>query len=283
MSPAEAEDYVEYASRAFIERYHEKEGSPPSGVVFDRFMTSLHRRVRDILGKDISLPHCWYVHGDVVAREDMPFVEWRWADMSKEEVCYTGSGRPVHPRDGVTELIDRYADEFIPEVPEASYADAPFEFQRRFGALLESMETCTVDGLASLFGQAMEVFPWDEFPDMGESARQFESVFSTALAEGGSPDLIESLARFFWNHFCLHLRIHGRCRENVSPVALGMWHLEARDEEEDFPRIIQAYAFHFSHGVSSDPVVAGLLRDREERLSEIDRMLRSLSEDAQSD
>ena len=57
-------DYVGYASRRFITGYVGLEGRRPIRVLFDRFMTTLHRDLKEGHGTDIGLPHCWYEQGD---------------------------------------------------------------------------------------------------------------------------------------------------------------------------------------------------------------------------
>ena len=61
------EGYAEKIACMFISMYLARNGEPPYDVLFNRFMTLVHGRIRESLGKDIGLPHCWYRRGDEVA------------------------------------------------------------------------------------------------------------------------------------------------------------------------------------------------------------------------
>ena len=84
------EGYVEKIAHVYISKYLAEAGEPPYDVLFNRFMTLVHRRIRESLDKDIGLPHCWYRKGDEVAYDDMPYISWDHESRDITRVSYSG-------------------------------------------------------------------------------------------------------------------------------------------------------------------------------------------------
>jgi len=51
-------DYVKIASYLFFDKYRKAERGEVPGVMYNKFITLLHRDLRP--EHDIGLPHCWY-------------------------------------------------------------------------------------------------------------------------------------------------------------------------------------------------------------------------------
>ena len=141
-------DYVGYASWRFITGYVESEGRQPTRVLFDRFMTSLHRDLREGHGTDIGLPHCWYIRGDEAVINEMPYLQCDCVGSGEARVSYRGCVPEVDRTDAIVVMMDGSVDSFISRCSEegeaevavdGKYAAAPFEFQVRFGMLMESL------------------------------------------------------------------------------------------------------------------------------------------------
>lgn len=231
-------DYVRYASWRFITGYVESEGSRPTRVLFDRFMTTLHRDLREGHGTDIGLPHCWYEQGDEAVIKEMPYLQCDCVGSGETRVSYRGCVLEVDRTDAIVVMMDGSADSFVSRCSEEGevavdgmYAAAPFEFQVRFGMLRESLGTSGSDPVAvdrtgtvgTLFEDAMGCFPAEEFPEASPHAERFGAVFRAALDSGAAAAVLQGIAECFWTYFCHHLRLHERCHENVSVVTLGVW------------------------------------------------------------
>ena len=141
-------DYVRYASWRFITRYVESEGSRPTRVLFDRFMTTLHRDLKGDHSTDIGLPHCWYIRGDEAVINEMPYLQCDCVGSGEARVSYRGRVPEVDRTDAIVVMMDGSADSFVSRCSEegeaevavdGKYAAAPFEFQVRFGMLMESL------------------------------------------------------------------------------------------------------------------------------------------------
>ena len=141
-------DYVGYASWRFITGYVESEGRQPTRVLFDRFMTSLHRDLKGDHSTDIGLPHCWYIRGDEAVINEMPYLQCDCVGSGEARVSYRGRVPEVDRTDAIVVMMDGSADSFVSRCSEegeaevavdGKYAAAPFEFQVRFGMLMESL------------------------------------------------------------------------------------------------------------------------------------------------
>lgn len=279
--------YVGYASWRFITGYVGSEGRRPPRVLFDRFMTTLHRDLKEGHGKDIGLPHCWYEHGDETVINEMPYLQCDYVGSGETRVSYRGCVPEVDRTDAIVVMIDGSADSFVSRCSEGEvavdgmYAAVPFEFQVRFGMLRESLGTSGSEPLAAdctetvrmLFEDAMGCFPAEEFPEASPHAERFGAVFGAALDSGATAAVLQEIAECFWTYFCHHLRLHERCHENVSVVTLGAWAEAIPAETADYERTIQNQAHMVDPEGSSGEVVRGLLRERERRIKEVGEIM----------
>lgn len=289
-------DYVGYASWRFITGYVGSEGRRPTRVLFDRFMTTLHRDLKEGQGTDIGLPHCWYEQGDEAVINEMPYLQCDCMGSGETRVSYRGCVPEVDRTDAIVVMIDGSADSFVSRCSEEGeaevavdgmYAPVPFEFQVRFGMLRESLGTSGSDPVAAdrtekaraLFEDAMDCFPAEEFPEASPHAERFGAVFRAALDSGAAAAVLQGIAECFWTYFCHHLRLHERCHENVSVVTLGAWAEAIPAETVDYERTIQNQAHMVDPEGSSGEVVRGLLRERERRIKEVGELMERMDWD----
>ena len=281
-------DYVGYASWRFITSYVESEGSRPTRVLFDRFMTTLHRNLKEGHGTDIGLSHCWYIWGDEAVINEMPYLQCDYVGSGETRVSYRGRVPEVDRTDAIVVTMDGSADSFVSRCSEEGEvavegmcAAAPFEFQIRFGMLRESLGTSGSGSVAAdrtgtvrtLFEDAMDCFPAEEFPEASPHAERFGAVFMAALDSGATAAVLQEIAECFWTYFCHHLRLHDRCHENVSVVTLGAWAEAIPAETVDYERTIQNQAHTVDPERSSGEVVRELLRERERRIKEVGELM----------
>lgn len=292
MGRTSSQDYVKYASYAYISRYEETESSKPTGVLFNKFMTLLNVHLKDTLGENIKLPHCWYRWGDEVVRYNMPYVVWNQDDPRKTTVSFSGAV-PDMRRDRVTSTIDDYVGKFIrrysgPEGAEMAidevYSNAPFEFQNGYRLLRENLKisknsfnyTGRIDLVRGLYEDAMRTYPAKSFPKLEPQRIQFEKVFSKALDECLSPDRLEQISETFWFFFCYHLRLHSRCHENVPKETLTVWKSALPDALDEYEEKMQNYAHYLFREGSDDDVIRDMLKERDSRLARIDELMAAL-------
>lgn len=289
-------DYVGYASWRFITGYAGSEGRRPTKALFDRFMTSLHRDLKDGHGTDIGLPHCWYEQGDEVVINEMPYMQCDYMGPGETRVSYRGRVPGIDSTDATIGLIDGSADSFISGCSGGDetgtgvcgmYGTAPFEFQIRFAMLMESLGTSgpgpvavdRTDVVRVLFEDTMGCFPAEEFPEASPYADMFRAVFRAALDFGATVAVLQEVLECFWSYFCHYLRLHDRCHENVSLVTLGAWAEAVPAETKDYERTIQNQAHLVNPAGSSGEAVRELLRERERRVKEVGELLERMGED----
>lgn len=289
-------DYVGYASWRFITGYAGSEGCRPTKALFDRFMTSLHRDLKEGHSTDIGLPHCWYEQGDEVVINEMPNLQCDYVGSGEFRVSYRGCVPEVDRTDAIVGLIDGSADSFILGCSGGDetgtgvcgmYATAPFEFQIRFAMLMEGLGTSGSNSVAvdrtevmrTLFEDVMGCFPVEEFPEASPHEERFGAVFRAALDSGATAAVLQEIAECFWSYFCHHLRLHGRCHENVSLVTLGAWAEAVPAETMDYERTIQNQAHLVDPDGSSGEAVRELLRERDRRVKEVCELMDRMGED----
>ena len=290
--------YVEKIAYVFISKYRAKNGELPYGVLFNKFMTLVYRRIRDSLGKDIGLSHCWYRWGDEVVRYDMPFISWNHESQGVTRVSYSGHLSYLPHDDDIIVFADRAAEEFISryhgregmeEVVDEVYSNAPFQFQNEFRKLRENLKIAKrgipisnhIPFVRQLFDEAMKSFPYKEFPGMEDKIRGFESIFNRALNRGLSVDRLQDISEDFWFMFCYRLRLHPRCHENVSRETLEIWMEMIPDSEEDYSAELERYAGYLFDEDESDPIIADLHERGKRRLEEIEELLEGMRIDGE--
>ena len=285
-------DYVRVASYIFTEEYRNQYGSDATGILFNKCLTLLHRQLKSE-GYDIRLPHCWYRWGDEVVRYYVPYIQWTHDDLMKTTVSYRGPAPHINYKDDLVRRSEDYILEFINEHGEYRegmetavdevYSGAPFEFQKNYRELRESLQTSLnqvgfdnfEQYVMGLFESAMGSFP-REFKSLSDQKDRFSSVFREAAVNGASGGDLFDLAETFWFYFCYHLRLNNRCHENITRETLNIWREMLPERENDFEISIQNYAAQLCSPNTSNPVVLGLLSSREERLSELREILSEL-------
>ena len=285
--------YVEKIAYQFITKYSSQNNELPYGVIFNKYMTLVHRDVRDFLGEDIGLPHCWYRWGDEVVRYDMPYVSWIHENSGETRVSYVGSLDHIQRNDRILSYTGSRADEFIrtyrgregmESAIDQVYSNAPFEFQNNFRILRENLKIAKYRNLLSnhaslvrgLFEEAMDSFPRDEFPGMDIEIEEFESVFNRALDRNLSAEKLQDISESFWFMFCYHLRLHPRCHENVSRRTLEIWNKALLDSKEDYSMAMERYASYLVDDVEADRTIMDLDSRCRKRFGEIEALLREM-------
>lgn len=169
--------------------------------------------------------------------------------------------------------------------------EAPFEFQNRFGMLMENLRISQgnmdaenqIDVIRSLYRNAMEVFPHGEFPSLTDGVTRFDAVFTAAL-DGRVPVVkLQEISEIFWDWFCCHLRLHPACHGNVSGLTLETWRDSLPYEDRNFDMKMENYAYRVCGDGSDDPVIAGMLERRDVRVRTIRGLLRDMSSDEDGD
>ena len=101
-------DYVKIASSIFIDKFQSKYGSNPTGIVYNKYITLLHRELKSD-GIDIKLSHCWYRWGDAVVRYSLPYIDWTHDDLDVTKVSFRGFRPSIDPEDPVVRRSDDFA------------------------------------------------------------------------------------------------------------------------------------------------------------------------------
>lgn len=257
-------DYVRLSSEIFIRKFEAENGCKVQGVLFNKYMTLLHRNLKQ-KGYDIRLPHCWYRWGDEVVRYNMPYLSWNHEFSAYTQVSLRDieSTPLIDEHDDVLAYASEYADEFIEKYSgeegaelaiDEVYDRAPFIFQNDYRKLRESLKNINKNKtsmcldyeglLGSLFKSAMENFP-REFDRIRKEKEQFESVFQAMLEKNAPIYDIYNAAEDFWFYFCYYLRLNRKCYENLSRTTLTVWENAIPEEKELFDLKLQSYAHQY--------------------------------------
>jgi len=291
-------DYVKISACIFLHDYRTKNGDEASGVLFNKFMTLLHRRFKNE-GFDMKLPHCWYRWGDEVVRHHMPYLDWNHDYAAYTKVSWKGAYPEYDTGDPTVLKISQYSNEFIskysgPEGAEMAidevYEEAPFEFQNEYRKLRESLKTYKREGsfisnyrklIGDLFKSAMDKFPNKEFRSITEERKDFEEVFHFSLREGADPSQLFRQAEDFWFFFCYHLRLNEKCHENVPRTSLDVWEEKIPWETDLFNRKLQDNVNTFSQKSKSkrSPTIERLSEEWTERNRNFESLLSDISDD----
>ena len=287
-------DYVRIASYIFIRDYRDRFGEGPSGVLYNRYMTLLNRELSS-QGYDMKLPHCWYRWGDEVVRYGMSYLGWNHDDPRLTEVSYRGVvPKDIDDDDPMIHIINDFSKGFIdryegPEGVEIAIhegcSDAPYVFLNEYRKLGESLHiSCKNVGFSnfkehilSIFDNVMSSFP-KELGSLRKQKEEYESVFRMAVECNSSRDDLFELSKCFWFFFCYHLRLDDRCHENVKNSTLDMWRDTITLEDSRYDQIIRTYAFLLHSDTYSDPTIDRMLREREESLSDAEKILSELKD-----
>ena len=291
-------DYVKISACIFLDEYEAVNREGASGVLFNKFMTLLHRRFK-AEGFNMKLPHCWYRWGDEVVRYRMPYLEWDHEYAAYTKVSWRGSYPDYHIDDPTIKKISQYSKEFIknysgPEGAELAidevYEDAPFDFQNEYRKLRENLKIYSkrdnfIDNYKTLvetfFTSAMEKFPNKDFNSIAKEKKDFEEVFRLSLHTGATPSELFKQAEGFWFFFCYHLRLNKKCHENVPPATLEVWEERIPWENDLFRRKLQDDAYQLSQKTNSKCTarIKELVKDWEERELEFESIISDISDD----
>ena len=285
-------DYVKAASFIFLKKNREMTGNDPTETVFNNYMILLNRALLTE-GIDIGLPHYWFTAGDEVLMSAIPYIHRNCGDVGSTMVTFDGGRPEFDPHDRVISLADRFAEEFIKkyagtegqmDVANDIYNYAPFNFQNDFrrlmGALMGPWGNDCIEGpphdIAGLFNILMESFP-SEFGYLSAHFERFASTFSLALSTNVGQEGLLEVAETFWTFFCHHLRLESLCHHNIPPSTLTSWKEMLPEEEGQYTMFVQNQAAEYCPpGGCIDPVIEGLLRDRDVRLRESDSLFRKV-------
>jgi len=261
-------DYVKISACIFIHDYEAMNREGASGVLFNKFMTLLHRRFKSE-GFDMRLPHCWYRWGDEVVRYRMPYLEWDHEYAAYTKVSWRGGYPEYRLDDPTVKKISHYSREFInrysgPEGAELAidevYEEAPFTFQNEYRKLRENLRIYSkrdgfIDNYKTLvddfFTSAMNEFPDKEFKSIAEERMDFEEVFRLSIHAGAAPSQLFKQTEDFWFFFCYYLRLNDKCHENVPRTTLDVWAERIPWETDIFRHKLQDNANRFSHATHS--------------------------------
>lgn len=295
-------DYVKAVSSIFLEKYEKRNSKPATGVLFNKYLTLLNRRLFSTFRRDVMmLPHCWYRWGDEVVRYYLPYIDWNHDDLTVTTVTFNDR-RLSHNElsDVLTDEAATFADEFIAEYSgdegferaiDEVYSEAPYPFQNEYRKLRESLRISRSRPQISnyydyvrdsLFEPAMKTFP-STFKNLTAQKNEFTAVFELALESKVSPDELYELDETFWFFFCYHLRLDRRCHFNVRKETLAFWEEVLPIETGRFEKSMQNYAWKYSNGrinPPSDPTICQLTEDRKKRVSEVNTLLAELNDDS---
>ena len=284
-------NYVKKSSFVFIQEYRKSTGSNPTGILFNKYMVLLNRKLLSE-GTDIHLPHCWYRRGDEVVRYSMPYLDWEHGT-DKTFVSFRAGDAPnIDNNDPVIKAASEYAREFImeyggkyghEEVVDETYSEAPYPFQNDYRKLRESLKLSRLnnpysnfdDYIMKLLDDVKASYP-PEFRKIRPQFDMFTSVFEMALGNKASNEDLFDMTESFWFYFCYFLRLDKKCHSNISAETLETWRSILPQETGVYEQIIQNTAAAFYSEDCSDKVVKELLRAREQRLKEIDELLSEL-------
>ncbi|MDR0887831.1 MAG: hypothetical protein LBM39_01415 [Candidatus Methanoplasma sp.] len=286
-------DYVKIAAIIFLDKFENENEILASGVLFNKFMTLLHRDLKKE-GINLKLPHCWYRWGDEVVRYRMPYLEWDHEYAAYTQVTWKGAAPEYSIEDPIVPKINEYADKFVskysgPEGAEMAigevYDSAPFEFQNKYRRLRETLkisrnnqpfEKFTKSMLMPLFRDAMDAFP-KEFKNLNGKKEDFEEVFRVSIEGGASVADAFDLVEDFWFFFCYYLRL--KCNENVPKSTLEVWEDKIPWETESYEHRLQIFAHRFYKEDGSSPNADRLLREWRSDEMEFEELLSRISDD----
>lgn len=284
--------YVSIASFIFLKKYKQKHKTDSTGVIFNKFLTLLHRQLKNE-NMDIALPHCWYRWGDEVVKYYFPYIGWTHDDLDKTKVTFEAEAPDIDENDETVIRINEFAEEFLEKYDNTQegvekaidevYSEAPFEFQNKFRKLREGLKISkkhvgysNFDSyVLDLFNDAMESFP-KEFSSMKREKTEFQEVFRNSVANKVSRKNLFDLTELFWFYFCYHLRVNKKCHENVDGSTIRIWKNTISDEMDHFEISLQNYAFLLCKN-SDNTTIKNILKERKNRLENLDELLDRLA------
>ena len=131
--------------------------------------------------------------------------------------------------------------------------------------------------ILSIFDNVMSSFP-KELGSLRKQKEEYESVFRMAVECNSSRDDLFELSECFWFFLCYHLRLDDRCHENVKHSTLDVWRDTITLEDSRYDQIIRTHAFLLHSDTYSNPTIDRMLREREESLSNAEKILSELKD-----
>lgn len=292
MSRNKETDLTGIASFFFIEKYKETIGQLPSGLLYNKYMVMLNRKLIDI-GTDMKLSHCWYRWGDEVVRYSLPFIHWNHDELNSTEVDWCGT--PISPRKSKRwideidsfsiEFIDRYKGKEGSEVAiDEVYKNVPYQFQNEYRLVRENLKESRYGAnineyhsqmLKPLFEKAMNDFP-TQFKIISRQAVLFHQIFTAAIEAKESNEVLYQISEDFWFFFCYYLRLDNKCHYNVSKETLSYWKDVIPQETERYEWKLQDLSFEYCMN-SDNEDIKDLIAKRDIRLREIDAIINNVS------
>ncbi len=221
---------LKYSAWKIIELYKDRSTDQVNGLRFNKMMALLDHRLLDEKGLDIKLPRCWYLYGEATVPKQMPSqVKWKGLDNEEEKTAVTwDEGRPSirssKNRQKIDSIVDSLYSLFPPgeDVRKAIEEDyesyAPYEFQRlykmfrydtKIRSIVDKDGTLRSEAFYSIgIKDAMNVFPYEDFPELKVHARKLELILPNLFKE--FPEKNErgvEMAKDFWKIFCRFLRV----------------------------------------------------------------------------
>lgn len=284
-------DYVEISSFIFLKRFNDVYGHPPSGVLYNKFLTLLNTSLKNEFNFDMKLPHCWYRWGDVVVKQTLPYIGWTHSDLNNTAVSFNGHEPFIEMNNPIIKFIVEYAEDYlnrygddregVERAVDDVYLQAPLDFQRNYKTLRESLNISRINApyvnqqeyIRSLFDKAMSSFPDSKFKNIIRQKNDFTAVFKECLDSNVPSNNLFDIAEDFWFFFCYHLRL--KYNYNVGRGIKDAWKSKLMLETSRYNASIQNYAAQFCE-TSDDPTIKRLLDDRAKRLSELDELMEDL-------
>lgn len=278
------------ACYSVISEHERITGEPPTGLFFNKVLSIINKEFAPSV--QIGLPHCWYRWGDEVVRILMPTpVQWFHEDPPRTTVGWDADPPEVPAAvdayerviGRVRSLVETYSSPGrVENLVSHVYSYAPFPFQDAYRRLrnifidLRGAEI-PIDGLSSAvitppLENAMEVFPFHDFPSMQERAETFHILMNGLLAaDVKGLELARELSESFWLAFCYHLRLHPEAHENIPEDTLEYWRnnleIQLAHYDNSFNGIVLDAA-DISAEILEVPGVGNLVNEAEHKRSE---------------
>jgi len=243
---------LEEITALLLEKLEEKGGDRLPPTAYNKLLHFVDRNLSQ-KGIDAELPLFWYMFGRVAAKDNSGvYVETiggkRGVECELSVSDVTASDLAVREAErGIVEGLDLYFAQGLDGLIRASYEDAPYEVQRTYLDLKETMETeadpdqATFNDFAtdqntrtrSLLYEFIRDFPDDEFTEYERDLHKWYRLLSKELdSEDYDSQRALKLTEQFWRLFCLELA----CRENdglsKEAIAAELNDVESIDAEK---------------------------------------------------
>jgi len=243
---------LEEITALLLEKLEEKGGDRLPPTAYNKLLHFVDRNLSQ-KGIDAELPLFWYMFGRVAAKDNSGvYVETiggkRGVECELSVSDVTASDLAVREAErGIVEGLDLYFAQGLDGLIRASYEDAPYEVQRTYLDLKETMETeadpdqATFNDFAtdqntrtrSLLYEFIRDFPEDEFTEYERDLHKWYRLLSKELdSEDYDSQRALKLTEQFWRLFCLELA----CRENdglsKEAIAAELNDVESIDAEK---------------------------------------------------